>query len=158
MKNGVSLKTLAEYASITEQPVLHLVLRLRGGGCVEPDEIKISEIFKTEIRTENKEQSKTGVSNAARISRGDFVKRCKHGKHDIGPVERHHDEHITISVVLYHTIQNGVPSTADVVDAIDDMENLYSKCAISGNLADAGFNFMKHDLTAKEMYVVGKKY
>jgi len=145
--------TLADYC-IPERSVVHLILRLRGGGSTEPNQ---REIFKNEILAQNQKSSQTGISTAARISRGEMVKCFEYGKYEIGAVERHPDEHITVTVVLYHTIQNGVPSTADVVAAIDDMENLYSKCAISGNLADAGFNFMKHELTVKEMDVVGKK-
>lgn len=47
--------------------------------------------------------------------------------------------------MLYYTVANGVPTTADVVAAIDDMEALYAACGQErhGNLSDTPFKFMK---------------
>lgn len=64
--------------------------------------------------------------------------------------ERNSEEHITVTVVIYNTVADGVPSEEDVVTAIDDLEALYDACSAQGKLADATFDFMKKNLTAKD--------
>lgn len=73
-------------------------------------------------------QPATGLANAARVSYG--------AEHDTWPglcgrgrtPKRHPSEHITITVVIYNVVAGGVPSDADVVAAIDDLETLYASC------------------------------
>ena len=115
--------------------VLHCVLRLRGGG---------SEFV--HLIEEHRNKPKTGTSNAARISKGKLatenILANKRPNRKI-KFERHPDEHITVTVVLYHTVLGGVPSSKDVIAAIDEMEYLYSQCNKVGQLVDSEFNFMK---------------
>jgi hypothetical protein len=91
----------------------------------------------------------TGTANAARVSRG--------SEFDVWPglstssPKRHPGEHVTLTVVIYNTVTGGVPSEADVMAAIDDLENLYEQCGAHGRLADATFDFMKKDLLAQDM-------
>merc|ERR1712072_549158 len=66
-------------------------------------------------------------------------------------------EHITITVVLYFTVANGVPSEADVLAAIDDMEKLYDSCTGKGRLAEEKFDFMKSELTVKDVKDIHEK-
>lgn len=102
-------------------------------------------------RSRRKKQAPIGTANAARVSKGSF--------HDtwvglgIKKPKRHPTEHITVTCVIYNTIEGGVPSEADVIAAIDDMEQLYTACGQgkSGRLADAGFDFMKKELTTKDL-------
>merc|ERR1711981_1053994 len=71
-----------------------------------------------------------GTANAARVSRGSEV--------DVWPglsvkkPERHREEHVTVTIVIYNTIADGVPSEEDVLAAIDDLESLYEACRTSG--------------------------
>jgi huntingtin len=89
-----------------------------------------------------------GIANAARVSRG--------SEYDIWPglgisnPERNTSEHVTVTVVIYNTVADGVPSEDDVIAAIDDLEDLYEKCSASGKLADTTFDFMKNELTVKD--------
>merc|ERR1711998_501891 len=64
---------------------------------------------------------------------------------------------ITVTIVSYFTIAGGVPSEADVVAAIDDMEKLYHSCTEKGNLADDTFDFMKDELTVKDVVDIQTK-
>ena len=67
-----------------------------------------------------------GTANAARVSKGT--------QHDVWTglsvkdPQRHPREHITVTCVIYNTIEGGVPSEADVMAAIKDMERLYRAC------------------------------
>merc|ERR1712066_789848 len=97
----------------------------------------------------------TGTANAARVSRGSKVDTWS--GLDISTPARHANEHITATIVLYFTIAGGVPSEADVIAAIDDMEQLYDSCTASGRLADAEFNFMTNELTVKDVMDIKKK-
>merc|ERR1719399_713311 len=88
---------------------------------------------------------RVGAANAARVSRG--------SEHDVWPglsvkdPERNGSEHVTVTVVIYNTIADGVPSVEDVIAAIDDLEALYAACSAEGKLADKEFDFMKKELT-----------
>jgi len=88
-------------------------------------------------------------SSAARVSKGSL--------HDswtglsVKNPERHQNEHITATIVMYYTCSGGVPSETDVKSAIDDLEELYKAIEVNGKLADAEFDFMKSDLTVKDM-------
>merc|ERR1719191_1241837 len=92
---------------------------------------------------------KVGTANAARVSRG--------SEHDVWPglsVQNpmpHPSEHVTVTVVLYNTVVGGVPSQRDVIAAIDDLEALYAACGTAGCLAEDKFDFMKHELSVKDM-------
>ena len=44
------------------------------------------------------------------------------------PLSRHNTQRITVTVVLYNTVAGGFPTEADVVSAIDDLEQLYKAC------------------------------
>merc|ERR1719326_598910 len=85
--------------------------------------------------------SKVGSACAARVSRGTEVDTWK-GLSVKAP-ERHPSEHVTCTVVIYNAISGGVPSEADVLAAIDDLEQLYAACSVRGHLADQEFDFMK---------------
>ena len=52
------------------------------------------------------------------------------------------EQHITVTIVLYNTATEGVPSEEDIVSAIDDMENLYKSCEWNGKLSDKNSSFM----------------
>jgi len=82
---------------------------------------------------------KTGTSNAARVSVG--TQEDQWGGLVVKDPTRHPSQHITITVVMYNTVINGVPSEADVIKAIDDMEQLYKSCSITGHRADLPFAF-----------------
>ncbi|CAE7317443.1 yhcT [Symbiodinium natans] len=90
-----------------------------------------------------------GRSSAARVSRG--------SEFDVWPglsvkaPKRHDSEHVTITVVVYNVVQGGVPSTQDVLNAIDDLEMLYKACSANSRLADSTCDFMKQELTVQDM-------
>ena len=73
----------------------------------------------------------TGAASAARVSYG--------ARHDtwhglIGRAQtpsRHESERLTVTVVLYNIVVGGVPSEADVLAAVDDLERLYAACRAS---------------------------
>eukprot|EP00928_Gymnodinium_smaydae_P066714 TRINITY_DN4967_c1_g2_i1.p1 TRINITY_DN4967_c1_g2~~TRINITY_DN4967_c1_g2_i1.p1 ORF type:complete len:462 (+),score=61.23 TRINITY_DN4967_c1_g2_i1:72-1457(+) len=97
----------------------------------------------------------TGRSSAARVSRGSEYDVWS-GLSVKAP-ERNESEHITITVVIYNTVADGVPSEEDVLRAIDDMEALYASTAKSGRLADAAFDFMKEPLKAQAVEEITTK-
>jgi len=96
-----------------------------------------------------------GSANAARVSLGSRVDAWN-GLTVRNP-ERHPTERVTATIVIYNTIAGGVPSESDVMAAIDDMEDLYAACRDSGNLADREFDFMKSELTVKDVIDIKKK-
>merc|ERR1712085_111085 len=126
---------------------LYLTLLFRGGGdssvvCPPPQDHSVPEWM-------------VGTSNAARVSRG--------SEHDVWDglkvknPERHPSEHVTITVVMYHMVAGGVPSTRDVVAAIDDLEALYAACSTPGCLADQAFDFAKCELSADDVEDIASK-
>lgn len=98
---------------------------------------------------------RSGVSNAARVSRGT--------EHDTWPglavsaPTRNPHEHVTVTVVLYNTVAGGVPTADDVAAAIDDLEQLYAACGASGKLAEPAFDFIKSELTVQDAHKIGAK-
>jgi len=100
-------------------------------------------------------KKKAGTANAARVSRGSKVDTWE-GLTKKTPT-RNPEEHITITVVFYFTVAGGVPSEADVMAAIDDMEALYMSCEENGRLAEEKFDFMKSELTVKDVKDINEK-
>jgi len=106
-------------------------------------------------RAGSPEGMQRGTANAARVSRG--------SEFDVWPglsvkdPERNSSEHVTVTVVIYNTVADGVPSEADVIAAIDDLEDLYAKCGAQGHLADNNFDFMKKELTVKDAIDINTK-
>ena len=90
-------------------------------------------------------ESGTRNCSAARVSIG-----SKHDEWDGlatkgRTLSRHPTERVTVTVVIYNAVAGGVPSEADVVAAIDDMENLYQACAGGhGRLAESKFDAFKN--------------
>jgi hypothetical protein len=84
-----------------------------------------------------------GISNAARINKGSVYETVS--KSEILRVKnpnRDSNQHITITVVLYNTTQNGIPTTKDVISAIEELEQLYRSCDSSGKLDQSSLNYM----------------
>jgi len=71
--------------------------------------------------------------------------------------KRNVGEHVTCTVVIYNAISGGVPSEADVIAAIDDLEQLYAACNANGRLADDTFDFMKNELTVADTNAIAAK-
>lgn len=91
---------------------------------------------------------KIGRASAARVSRGDSAGTLQAIKKS--EPQRDRSEHVTVTVVMYHTVNGGVPSENDVALAIDDLEKMYASCTESGRLADAAFKFMTAPLTVQD--------
>lgn len=98
---------------------------------------------------------KKGKSTAARVSRGSEVDTWK--GLTVQEPQRNEAEHITVTVVIYNTVAGGVPSEDDVAAAVSDMEELYSKCAWNGRLAEEGADFMKAELTVADAAKISNK-
>jgi GTP-binding nuclear protein Ran len=96
-----------------------------------------------------------GRSSAARVSRGSRVDTWE-GLGVTKP-ERHPSEHITVTIVMYHTCSGGVPTEADVRAAVDDLEALYRATTVNGYLAEGAFGFMKSDLAVGNMVDIKTK-
>lgn len=99
---------------------------------------------------------KQGKSSAARVSRGSLHDTTWEGL-SVEKLERHHSEHVTATVVMYYTCSGGVPTAEDVKTAVDDLEELYQAVEVNGKLADADFDFMKSELTVKDVADIRKK-
>jgi ubiquitin len=121
-------RLLSDYG-IVERSSIHLVLRLRGGSC--PFEAPV------------------GEANAARISIGSNAGLYTQSTLS-SAVKRHPSESITVTCVMYYTIVGGVPSSEDVIAAIDDMEMLLRSTRSRGHLADEEFAYM-HSMDAAEL-------
>merc|ERR1711988_61299 len=98
---------------------------------------------------------KVGSACAARVSRGSEFDTWK-GLTAKTP-KRNPSEHVTCTVVIYNAVSGGVPSGADVIAAIDDLEQLYAACSTKGHLADQEFDFMKKELTVKDANDIADK-
>lgn len=70
--------------------------------------------------------------------------------------ERNATEHVTCTIVLYNAVEGGIPSVADVLAAVADLESLYQACN-GGNLNSAKFDFMKKELTVKDVQDIHAK-
>merc|ERR1719443_688610 len=70
---------------------------------------------------------KVGSACAARVSGGSEFDTWK-GLTAKAP-KRNPSEHVTCTVVIYNAVSGGVPSEADVIAAIDDLEQLYAACS-----------------------------
>ncbi len=97
----------------------------------------------------NATRSRKGTASAARVSRGDFY--AKHNGLSVIAPKRNPKEPVTVTCVLYNTVLGGVPTAADVLAAVDDMEKLFAAWTAPGRLADAAFDFMKTELTVADM-------
>merc|ERR1712167_128003 len=101
--------------------------------------------------------SAVGEANAARVSVGSRVAKDA-GNHKLRVMEadseqtlaRHPNEHITITVIFYYTVKGGVPSSEDVVRAIDDLESMY-RATNAARLADSTLDYMKGPLSQTAM-------
>jgi len=105
------------------------------------------------VRTRDRPAPVVGTASASRVSRG--TKEDVWSGLSIARPARNSHEHVTVTIVIYNTVADGIPSEDDVVAAIDDLDALYSTCAAEGRLADKTFDFMKADLTAKDMENIG---
>lgn len=76
-----------------------------------------------------------GKSNAARVSVGSNNDIWKGVEKKY--IKRDPNQHGTITVTLYYTVENGVPSESDIISAIKDLEELYSKCSKTMKLKEA---------------------
>jgi hypothetical protein len=106
-------------------------------------------------RNATKSRRPLGKSSAARVSRG-----CLHDSWSglqIKEPKRNSNEHITATIVLYYTCSGGVPSSEDVKSAIDDLEHLYKDLEINGKLGEEAFDFMKAELTVKDVVDITNK-
>merc|ERR1712167_60200 len=99
---------------------------------------------------------KVGTANAARVSRGSMVDKLNKTVKIAKPT-RDPSQHVTVTVVIYNTVAGGVPSMEDVKAAVDDMEQLYASCGWKGRLAEQGADFMKEELTVKNVMDISEK-
>merc|ERR1712045_216797 len=100
---------------------------------------------------------KERTSSAARVSRGSEVLDGIWNGISVEQPTRHPNEHVTATIVMYYTCSGGVPSTEDVKSAIDDLEELYQSVETSGKLGDETFDFMKSELTVKDVVDITAK-
>jgi hypothetical protein len=122
-------------------------------GCYDMDDM--SDFYMAPPVARSCKMSKVGSACAARVSRGSEIDTWK--GLTVKEPKRHSSEHVTCTVVIYNAISGGVPSEADVVAAIDDLEQLYAACNAKGNLADQQFDFMKKELTVNDAVCIADK-
>jgi len=96
-----------------------------------------------------------GHSSTARVSRGSYEDTWD--GLTVDQPKRHENEHITATIVLYYTCAGGVPTEQDVKAAIDDLEELYHSVKTNGLLSEGKFNFMKSELTVKDVIDIETK-
>ncbi|GMH59008.1 hypothetical protein TrST_g10262 [Triparma strigata] len=118
---------------------------------------KSSSIFKLGSRSFKRSSPPEGKSSAARVSRGSEISEAQWGGLTVKDPTRNDSECITITCVMYYVCQGGTPSEADVASAIDDLEAMYRACEDNGNLAEEKFDFMKEELTVKDVLDINKK-
>lgn len=105
-------------------------------------------------RLRKKCKKRTGVANAARVSRG--TKYDDWAGLTVKDPTRHPSEHLTVTCVIYNTVAGGVPTQEDVIAAVDDLESLYAACN-PGRLGSAKFDFMKTELTVADTQTIAAK-
>lgn len=103
----------------------------------------------------NFKTKRKGKSSAARVSKGSFVDEWD--GLTIQEPKRHSNEHCTATIVMYYTCNGGVPTSEDINAAIDDIEELYRGLEGNGQLSDNQFDFMKSELTVKDVNDISKK-
>lgn len=107
---------------------------------ISPAPVPFGSLFRTSLhRGDFSVTRPANVSNPAGASRGDNCGQFT-GLRVRDPI-RSSNEHITVTVELYRTVVGGVPSTADVLTAVKELDALYAACS-SGNLNSPKFNFM----------------
>ena len=89
------------------------------------------------IKTSNNSTS-VGISKVARVSRGSIHDTWSGLRAE--SYVRDHNQHITVTIVLYHIVEGGVPSETDVIAAIDDLEQLYVACRAQTRSSTGIFN------------------
>jgi huntingtin len=97
----------------------------------------------TRSRGGNNITKSSGSTSAARVSKGSIADE-KAIKIDPKDYARSESEHITVTVILYHTIRGSsrflgddvVPSKEDTLAAVSELDQLYDSCMWSGNLKD----------------------
>ena len=89
-----------------------------------------------------------GLTSVARVSRG--TEQDIWSGLTVKEPERDPNQHITVTVVVYYTVEGGVPRSEDVRKAVDDLDFLYGECEWSGNLADKGASFMHSNNVSKK--------
>jgi hypothetical protein len=94
-----------------------------------------------------------GVSNAARVSQGTLYD--KNYSLTTTEFERDNSQHSTITITLYYTVANGVPSEQDVLAAVNDLDNLYKSCRTTKELSQA--TEITKELTVKDMMDIKTK-
>merc|ERR550537_1369064 len=127
-------------------------------GCEDEDLLSVCSLGATSRSRSMRRSSpapKVGSACAARVSRGSEFDTWK-GLTAKTP-KRNPAEHVTCTVVIYNAVAGGVPSEADVIAAIDDLEQLYAACATQGKLAGQEFDFMKKELTVKDALDIADK-
>ena len=95
----------------------------------------------------------TGVSNAARVSRGSEVDVFS-GVLNKEP-QRDPSQHGTITVTMYYTVAGGVPCSADVEAAVSDLDALYKGCPSDKRLVDC--TELTRELTVSTANDIAKK-
>lgn len=110
----------------------------------------------TKVRRMKKEDQTFGKSSAARVSRGSQVDETPWNGLTVTNPKRHPNEHVTATIVMYYTCSGGVPTMEDVKAAVDDLEEMYRSIE-NGNLREKTFDFMKSELTYKDMKYVENK-
>merc|ERR1711881_514714 len=101
-----------------------------GSRCALEKKSRSKKTKKSRGGSSEEEGEPTGISNAARVSKGSKVDTW-HGL-GISTPTRHSDQHITITVVTYYTVAGGVPSREDVLSAVADLDHLYASLAGTG--------------------------
>ncbi len=81
-----------------------------------------------------------GQSNAARISRGSASETGQKAPIDTKSMTRDPEQHITITVVIYNTIEGlTIPTEEDIKNAIAELEGFYASCTKTQFLSETTF-------------------
>ena len=99
-------------------------------------------------------EAERGESFAARVSRGSAA--GEFSRLTVAAPKRA-QQHVTCTVVFYNVVAGGLPTAADVLAAIADMEAMYAMCEWDGRLANEGAAFMKTALTRHDTACISAK-